>query len=73
MKTVYTKIDHYFLDLLDKHFPKNPNFHGVFNRNSVKVVWKNIKSITNQNETISNKIEKFNKKNATVLIKTRAH
>ena len=36
-KSVSTKIGHYFLNLLDKHFPKNHNFHSIFNRNNVKV------------------------------------
>ena len=31
MKTVSSKIGHYFLNLLDKHFPKKYKFHSIFN------------------------------------------
>ena len=60
-KTVSTKIGHYFLNLLDKLFPKNHKFHSIFNRNNVKVSYsctRNMKSIIpNHNKTILNKSE----------------
>ena len=76
-KTVSTKIGHYFLNLLDKHFTKNHKFHSIFNRNNFKFSYsctKIIKSIiTNHNKTIVNNSETLNKKNTTVLLKTHAH
>ena len=45
-----TKVGHYFLKLLDKHFPRHHKLHKIFNRNTVKVSYsctKNIKSIIN--------------------------
>ena len=49
-KNVATKVGHYFLKLLDKHFPRHHKLHKIFNRNTVKVSYsctKNIKSIIN--------------------------
>ena len=49
-KNVVTKVGHYFLKLLDKHFPRHHKLHKIFNRNTVKVSYsciKNIKSIIN--------------------------
>ena len=70
-KTVSTKFGDYFLNLLDKHFPKNHTFHSIFNRNNVKVSYsctENIKSIiSDHNKTILNKSETLYKKNAPVL------
>ena len=77
VKTVSTKIGHYFLNLLDKHFPKNHKFHSIFNKNNVKDSYsctKIIKSIiTDHNKTTLDKSETLNKKNATVLIKTHVY
>ena len=60
-KSVSTKIGHYFLNLLDKHFLKNNKFHSILNKNNVKVSYsctRNIKSIiTNYNKTILNESE----------------
>ena len=36
-KNVSTKIGKYFLDLLDKHFPKHHRFYKIFTRNSANV------------------------------------
>ena len=47
-KNVVTKVGHYFLKLLDKHFPRHHKLHKIFNRNTVKVSYsctKNIKLI----------------------------
>ena len=47
-KNVVTKIGHYFLKLLDKHFARQHKLHKTFNKNTVKVTYscaKNIKSI----------------------------
>ena len=49
-RNVSTKIGKYFLNLLDKHFPRNHRLHKIFNRNSVKVSYsctKNMKTIIN--------------------------
>ena len=49
-KNVSSKVDKYFLNLLDKHFLKNHCFHKIFNRNSDKVscnCTKNMKTIIN--------------------------
>ena len=49
-KNVVTKVGHYVLKLLDKHFPKHHKLHKIFNRNTVKVSYsciKYIKSIIN--------------------------
>ena len=72
-KKVSKKIGHYFLNLSDKHFPKNHKFHSIF-----KVRYsctKNIKSIiTNHNKIILNKSETLNeRKHGTALIKTHGH
>ena len=57
-KNVTTKIGKYFLNLLDKHFPKNHKYHKLFNRNNVKISYsctKNMKSIiTDHNKSILN-------------------
>ena len=67
-KSISTKIGHYFLNLLDKHFPKSHKFHRIFNKNNVKVSYSCTKtkrsSITVKHQT---------RKNPTVLIKTHAH
>ena len=72
-KSESTKIGHYFLNLLDRHLPKNHKFHSIFNRNNVKVSYsgtKNIKSIiTNQNKTILNESETSNKKKCNCICK----
>ena len=66
-KNVKTKIGHHFLNLIDKHFPKEHKYHRLFNRNNVKVSYsctKNMKSIiTNNNKSILNKENQQNKKN----------
>ena len=49
-KNVSTKIGKYFLNLLDKHFPRNHRLHKIFNRNSIKVSY----SCTKNMETIIN-------------------
>ena len=36
-KNVVTKVGHYFLKLLEKHFPRHHKLHKIFNRNTVKV------------------------------------
>ena len=36
-KNVATKIGRYFLNLVDKHFPRDHKFHKIFNRNNIKV------------------------------------
>ena len=36
-KNVATKIGRYFLNLIDKDFPRDSKFHKIFNRNSIKV------------------------------------
>ena len=49
-RNVSKKIGKYFLNLLDKHFPRNHCLHKIFNRNSIKVSYsctKNMKTITN--------------------------
>ena len=49
-KNVVTKVGHYVLKLLDKHFPRQHKLHKIFNKNTVKVSYsctKNIKSIIN--------------------------
>ena len=49
-KNMLTKVGHYFLKLLDKHFPRQHKLHKFFNKNSVKIsnsCTKNIKSIIN--------------------------
>ena len=72
-KSVSTKIGHYFLNLLDKHFPKNHKFHNIFERNNIKVSYsctKNIKIIiTNHNKTILNERETWNKKKCNCIYK----
>ena len=45
-----TKVGHYFLKLLDKHFPRQQKLYKLFNKNTVNVscsCTKNIKSIIN--------------------------
>ena len=47
-KNVATKVGHYFLKLLDKHFPRQHKLQKIFNNNTVKGSYsctKNIKSI----------------------------
>ena len=55
-RNVSTKIDKYFLNLLDKHFPQNHHLHKISNRNSVKVSYGCTKSmktlINNHNKNI---------------------
>ena len=49
-KNVATKIGRYFLNLVDKHFPRDHKFHKIFNRNNIKVSYScmpNIKSAIN--------------------------
>ena len=36
-KKVATKIGRYFLNLIDKDFPRDSKFHKIFNRSSIKV------------------------------------
>ena len=36
-KNVATKIGRYFLNLIDKDFPRDSKFHKIFNRSSIKV------------------------------------
>ena len=58
-RNVSTKISKYFLNLLDKHFPRNHLLHKIFNRNSAKVNYsciKNMKTIiSNHNKNIFGK------------------
>ena len=52
--SVTTNIGACFLQLLDKHFPKNNPLHKILNRNTVKVSYsctKNIKSIMQAHNT----------------------
>ena len=55
-KNVVTKVGHYFLKLLDKHFPRQHKLHKIFNKNTVKISYsctKNIKSIiTSHNKKV---------------------
>ena len=47
-KNVKTKVGKYFLQLIDKHFPKTHKYHKLFNRNNVKISYScmpNIKSL----------------------------
>ena len=49
-KNVSTKIGKYFLNLVDKHFPRHHTLHKIFNRNTLKISYcttKNIKSVIN--------------------------
>ena len=49
-KTVATNVGKLFLNLLDKHFPKNHKFRKLFNRNNVKISYScmpNLKTIIN--------------------------
>ena len=63
-KNVSTKIGKYFLNLLDKHFPKNHHFHKIFNKNSVRVSYsctKNMRTIiNNHNKNILGKKPSIN-------------
>ena len=55
-RNVSTKIDKYFLNLLNKHFPRNHHLHKIFNRDSIKVSYsctKNMKAIINNHNKIS--------------------
>ena len=36
-KSVQTKIGKHFIELIDKHFPKDNIYHKIFNRNSIKI------------------------------------
>ena len=64
-RNVSTKIGKYFLNLLDKHFPRNHRHHKIFNRNNVKVSYSCTKSmktiITNHNKNILGKKPSINK------------
>ena len=64
-RNVSTKIGKCFLNLLDKHFPRNHRFHKIFNRNNVKVSYSCTKSmktlITNHNKNILGKKPSINK------------
>ena len=55
-RNVVTKVGHYFLKLLDKHFPRQHKLYKIFNKNTVKVSYsctKNIKSIIkNHNKSV---------------------
>ena len=42
-KNVVTKVGHYLLKLLDKHFPRHHKLHKIFNRNTVKVSYSRTK------------------------------
>ena len=49
-ENVAAKIGRYFLNLIDKHFPRDHKFHKIFNRNIIKVCYRcmpNIKSAIN--------------------------
>ena len=53
-ENVSTKVAKFFLNLLDKHFPKNNRLHKIFNKNSVKVSYsfiKSMKTIINNHNT----------------------
>ena len=64
-RNVSTKIGKCFLNLLDKHFPRNHRLHKIFNRNNVKVSYSCTKSmktlITNHNKNILGKKPSINK------------
>ena len=64
-RNVSTKINKCFLNLLDKHFPRNHRFHKIFNRNNVKVSYSCTNSmktlITNHNKNILGKKPSLNK------------
>ena len=47
-KTVSTKIGYYFLNLIDKYFPRNHEFHQIFNRNCVKASYSCTKNMKKQ-------------------------
>nr|XP_061840538.1 uncharacterized protein LOC133622025 [Nerophis lumbriciformis] len=57
-KNVSTNIGHKFLNLIDKHFPKDNNLRKVFNKNNIKLSYScmnNIRQIiSNHNKTIAN-------------------
>ena len=57
-KNVATKVGIYFLNLIDKHFPRDRKFHKIFNRNNIKVNYScmpNVKSaINSHNKKILN-------------------
>ena len=63
-ENVSTKIDKYFLNVLNKHFSKNHHFHKFFNRNGVKVSYsctKNMKTIiSNHNKNSLGKKSSIN-------------
>ena len=63
-KNVSTKIGKLFLNLIDKHFPKNHKMFKLFNRNTVKVSYscmKNVKAIINiHNKNILNETQTQN-------------
>ena len=44
-KNVATKIGRYFLNLVDKHFPRDHKFHKIFNRNNIEVSYSVMPSI----------------------------
>ena len=49
-KNVPTKIERYFLNIIDKHFPRDHKFHKIFNRNNIEVSYScmlNIKTAIN--------------------------
>ena len=49
-KNVCTNVGHYFLNLIEKHFPENHKYRKIFNKNNLKISYscmQNIKSIIN--------------------------
>ena len=65
-KSVSTNIGKYFMNLLEKQFPKNHKYRKLFNRNNVKLSYScmpNIKSIINNHN--KNVLQENNNQNKT--------
>ena len=67
------KVSHYFLKLLNRHFPRQHKLHRILNKNTVKVSYnctKNIKSINNShNEKFYIKIHHFQTNKSAIIEK----
>ena len=75
IKNVVTKVGHYFLKILDKHFPRHHKLQKIFNRNTVKVRYnctKNIKSIINCHKKSFTSKSTISKRTKVQLHKERA-
>lgn len=72
-KSVFTKVCHYFLNPLDKQFPKNRKFHRIFNKNNVKSSYSCNKtqkpSLQTTIKRSSTKVKYQIRKNAALFIK----